>query len=114
MKSFSLMFVVIVLAFGSLKAADPPKAAGVEAASAAEQYQNNPDDTKAFTAWLNETFKEISELMDTAPEDAEKKLAAAKEFVSSLKPQSAAGKSNLTRAKLMCDERWRRRSRESR
>lgn len=103
MKSFSLMFVVIVLAFGSLKAADPPKAdaARGEAASAAEQYANNPDDTKAFTAWLNETFKEISELMDTAPEDAEKKLSAAKEFVGSLKPESAAGKSNLTRAKLI-------------
>ncbi len=99
MKSFSLMFVVIVLAFSSLKAADPPK--GDAAGSATEQYQNNPDDTKAFTAWLNETFKEISELMDTAPEVAEKKLAAAKEFVGSLKPASAAGKSNLTRAKLI-------------
>ena len=103
MKSFSLMFVVIVLALSSLKAAEPPKgaAAGDAAASATEQYQNNPDDTKAFTAWLNETFKEISELMDTAHEDAEKKLAAAKEFVTSLKPETAAGKSNLTRAKLI-------------
>jgi len=103
MKSFSLMFVVIVLALSSLKAADPPKgdAASGAAASATEQYQNNPDDPKAFTAWLNETFKEISELMDTAPEDAEKKLVAAKEFVGSLKPESAAGKSNQTRAKLI-------------
>ncbi len=103
MKTFLLMFVVIALAFSSLQAADPPKvdAAGGAAASATEQYQNNPDDTKAFTAWLNETFKEISELMDAAPEDAEKKLAAAREFVSSLKPASAAGKSNQTRAKLI-------------
>ena len=103
MKTFSLMFVTIALAVGSLQAADPPKAdaVGGEAASAAQQYQNNPDDTKAFTAWLNETFKEISELMDTAPEDAEKKLAAAREFASSLKPESAAGKANLTRVKLI-------------
>lgn len=103
MKSFLLMFVIIALAFGSLQAADPPKAdgAGGEATSAAQQYQDNPDDTKAFTAWLNETFKEISELMDTAPEDAEKKLAEVKEFVQSLKPESEAGKSNLTRAKLI-------------
>jgi thiol-disulfide isomerase/thioredoxin len=69
--------------------------------SAAEQYKNNPDDMKAFTAWLNETFKEISELMDSAPEDAEKKLAAAKEFAAALKPESATGKSNLTRVKLI-------------
>lgn len=96
-----MMFVVIVLALNSLKAADPPKgdAAGGAAASATEQYQNNPDDTKAFTAWLNETFKEISELMDSAPEDAAKKLAAAKEFAAALKPESAAGKSQLTRVK---------------
>ena len=103
MKSFCLPFVVIVFFLSCVRADDSAKkeAAGSEAVSAAEQYKNNPDDTKAFTAWLNETFKEISELMDSAPEEAEKKLAAAKEFVSVLKPESAVGKSQLTRAKLI-------------
>lgn len=62
----------------------PKEPAGSEAVSAAEQYKNNPDDAKSFTAWLNEAFKEISELMDSAPEDAAKKLAAANEFVAAL------------------------------
>ena len=103
MKSFCLPFVVVVFFLNVLRADDSAKkeAAGSEAISAAEQYKNNPDDTKAFTAWLNETFKEISELMDSAPDDAEKKLAAAKEFVAALKPESAAGKSQLTRVKLI-------------
>ena len=101
MKSFCLPLVVIVFLLGFVRADDSSKkeAAGSEAVSAAEQYKNNPDDTKAFTAWLNETFKEISELMDSAPDDAEKKLAAAKEFVAALKPESAVGKSQLTRTK---------------
>ena len=103
MKSFCLSFVVIVFFLGCVRADDSAKKepAGSEAVSAAEQYKNNPDDTKAFTTWLNETFKEISELMDSAPEDAAKKLAAAKEFVAALKPESAAGKSQLTRVKLI-------------
>lgn len=103
MKSFCLPLTVIVLFLNCVRADDSAKKepAVSEAVSAAEQYKNNPDDTKAFTAWLNETFKEISELMDSAPEDAEKKLAAAKEFVAGLKPESAVGKSQLTRVKLI-------------
>ena len=91
MKSYCWSLIVIVFALGSLRAEDSPKTkpAGGESASVAEQYQNNPDDAKAFTAWLNETFKEISELMDSTPEDAEKKLTAAKEFLGELKPESA-------------------------
>ena len=101
MKSFCLSFVVIVFFIGCVRADDSAKKepAASEAVSTAEQYKGNPDDTKAFTAWLNETFKEISELMDSAPDDAEKKLAAAKEFVAALKPESAVGKSQLTRTK---------------
>ena len=101
MKSFCLPLVVIVFLLGFVRADDSAKKepAASEAVSTAEQYKGNPDDTKAFTAWLNETFKEISELMDSAPDDAEKKLAAAKEFVAALKPESAVGKSQLTRTK---------------
>lgn len=103
MKSFCFSLAVIVISLGCLRAEDSVKkeTTGKEAGSVAEQFKNNPDDMKAFTAWLNETFKEISELMETAPEDAEKKLAAAKEFVAALNPESAAGKSQLTRAKLI-------------
>ncbi len=103
MKSFCLPFVVIVFFLSFVRADDSAKKepAGTEAVSAAEQYKNNPDDATAFTAWLNETFKEISELMDSAPDDAAKKLAAAREFVAELKPESATGKSNLTRVKLI-------------
>lgn len=109
MKSYWLPLVIVVFALGTVRAEDSTKkedspkkeSSSSEAVSAAEQYKNNPDDTKAFTAWLNETFTEISELMNSAPDEAEKKLAAAKEFVSSLKPESAAGKSNLTRVKLI-------------
>lgn len=103
MRSFSLTFVLSVLAFNPLWADDAPKADATktENLSAAEQFKNNPDDSKAFTAWLNETFKEISELMETAPDEAEKKLAAAKDFASSLKPESSAGKASVTRAKLI-------------
>lgn len=103
MKSFWLSLIVVAFAWNSLKADEAPKAGTTkaEAVSAAEQYQNNPDDKEAFTAWLNETFKEISDLMEPAPEDAERKLAAAKEFLSDLKPESSAGKSQLTRAKLI-------------
>lgn len=103
MKSYSLMFVLSISAFNPLWADDAPKAdaAKTETTSAADQYRSNPDDTKAFTAWLNETFMEISASMAAAPTDAEKKLAAAKEFVGALKPESAAGKANLSRAKLL-------------
>ena len=101
MKSYCLPFVVIVFFLSCVRADDSAKKepAGNEAVSAAEQFKNNPDDTKAFRAWLSATFNEISELMDSAPEDAEKKLAAAKEFVAGLKPESLAGKSQLTQAK---------------
>lgn len=102
MKSFCLPIVVIVIFLSCVRADASAKQepATSESVSAAEQLKNNPDDLKAFTAWFNETFKEISELMDSAPDDAEKKLAAAKEFVAGLKPESAAGRSQLTRAKL--------------
>ena len=103
MKSFCLPFVVIIFFLNFVRADDSAKKepAGTEAVSTTEQYKNNPDDTKAFTAWLNETFKEISELMDSAPDEAEKKLVAAKEFAAALKPESSAGKSNLARVKLI-------------
>ena len=101
MKSVWLSLLVIVLALGSVKAADPPKAdaASGAAGSLTEQVKNNPDDPKVFNAWLNETFTAISESMDSAPKDAEKKLAETKEFVESLKPESAAGKLQVPRAK---------------
>ena len=109
MKFYWLPLVIAVFALGTVRAEDSPKnedltkkeSSSSEAVSVAEQYKNNPDDTKAFTAWLNATFTEISELMNSAPDEAGKKLAAAKEFVSALKPESAAGKSNLTRVKLI-------------
>ena len=103
MKVLSLMFVVIALAFSALRADDAVKAdkdSGA-AGTATEQYKANPDDTKASTAWLNETFTEIVRLMEPSPDLAEKKLAAAKEFLSTLTPESAAGKANLTRAKSL-------------
>ena len=86
MKSFCLPIVVIVFFLSCLRsdASAKKEPATSESVSAAEQLKNNPDDLKAFTAWFNETFKEISELMDSAPDDAEKKLAAAKEFVAGL------------------------------
>ena len=69
MKSFWLSLIVVAFALSSLQADDAPKAdaAKSEAGSAAEQVKNNPDDVKAFNAWLNETFKAISEAMDSAP-----------------------------------------------
>ena len=99
MKSFWLSLIVVMFALSSLKADDAPKAdaAKTEAGSAAEQVKNNPDDVKAFNAWINETFTAISAVMDSAPEDAAKKLAAAKEFLGELKPESAAGKQQVTR-----------------
>ena len=39
--------------------------------------------------------------MDSAPDEAAKKLAAAKEFLDELKPESAAGKQQVTRGKLI-------------
>ena len=101
MKSFCLPLVVVVFFLSCVRADDSAKKepTGNAAVSVAEQYQNNPDDTKVFRAWLNETFKEISELMDSAPDDAEKKLASVKEFMAGLKPESLAGKSQLTQAK---------------
>ena len=45
-------------------------------------------------------IRPISEAMDTAPGEAEKRLAAAKEFLSELKPESAAGKQQVMRGKL--------------
>lgn len=103
MKPYCLPFVVIVFFLSCVRADDSVKTepAGSESISAAEQLKNNPDDLKAFTAWLNASFKEISEIMDSAPDDAEKKLAAAKEFMAALKPESAAAKSQLTRSKLL-------------
>lgn len=103
MKSFLLSLIVVAFASSSLQADDAPKAdaAKTEAASAAEQVKNNPDDTKAFNAWLNETFTAISADMDSAPEEAAKKLAAAKEFLGELKPESAAGKQQVLRGKLI-------------
>ena len=99
MKSFWLSLIVVVFALSSLKADDAPKAdaAKTEAGSAAEQVKNNPDDVKAFNAWINETFTAISAVMESAPDDAAKKLAAAKEFLGELKPESAAGKQQVTR-----------------
>ncbi len=103
MKSFCVPFVVIVCFLSALRADDSAKdkkePAGNEAVSAAEQYKTNPDDSKVFRAWLSATFNEISELMDASPEDAEKKLAALKEFMAGLKPESLAGKSQLAQAK---------------
>lgn len=103
MKSFLLSLIVVAFAWTSLQADDAPKAdaAKTEAASAAEQVKNNPDDTKAFNAWLNETFSAISAAMDSAPDEAAKKLAAAKEFLGELKPESAAGKQQVLRGKLI-------------
>ena len=103
MKSFWLSLIVVAFALSSLKADDAPKAdaAKTEVGSAAEQVKDNPDDVKAFNAWLNETFSAISAVMDSAPEDAAKKLAAAKEFLGELKPESAAGKQQVTRGKLI-------------
>ena len=103
MKSFWLSLIVVAFALSSLKADDAPKAdaAKKESASAAEQVKNNPDDTKAFNAWLNETFTAISAAMDSAPEEAAKKLAAAKEFLGELKPESAGGKQQVLRGKLI-------------
>ena len=103
MKAVYVSLVVIVFSVSGLLAEDSAKkeSTGKEAVSAAEQFKNNPDDMKAFTAWLNETFKEISELMESAPDDAEKKLAAAKSFISELMPESATGKSQLVRAKAI-------------
>ena len=99
MKSFWLSLIVVAFALSSLTADDALKAdaAKTEADSAAEQVKNNPDDVKAFNAWLNETFTAISAVMDSAPDDAAKKLAAAKEFLGELKPESAAGKLQVTR-----------------
>ncbi|TXT20746.1 MAG: thioredoxin, partial [Planctomycetota bacterium] len=102
MKSFWLSLIVVAFALSSLKADDAPKAdaAKKESASAAEQVKNNPDDTKAFNAWLNETFTAISAAMDSAPEEAAKKLAAAKEFLGELKPESAGGEETLELARM--------------
>lgn len=102
MKACWLSLIVLAFAATSLLAQESPNsAAPLDATAAAEQFAKNPDDPKAFTVWLNATFKEISELVDTAPDEAEKKLALAKEFVGTLKPESAVGKTNLTRAKLI-------------
>lgn len=102
MKSFWLSLIVVAFALSSLHADDAPKADTLktETVSAAEQVKNNPDDTKAFNVWLSETFRPISEAMDAAPEEAEKRLAAAKEFLGELKPESAAGKQQVMRGKL--------------
>ena len=103
MKSFSMMFVFSILAFNPLWADDAAKtdATKTESSSATDQYRSNPDDAKAFTAWLNETFTEIVALVNTSPDKAEKKLAVAKELLGTLKPESAVGKANLVRAKSL-------------
>jgi thiol-disulfide isomerase/thioredoxin len=101
MKAFWLSLVVVALAVGFVQAADPPKSDVAKSAALLEELQKNPDDVAAFNAWLNDTFKAIVESMDAAPNEAEKKLAAAKEVINSLKPESAAGKSQVTRGKLI-------------
>lgn len=102
MKSICLQFVVVVFFISSFVRADDSAKqdlSGKKTESSAEQLKTNPDDAKVFRAWLNETFTEISELMDAAPDVAEKKLATVKEFLAELKPESLAGRSQLAQAK---------------
>ena len=101
MKSIWLSLVVVVFASSHLPADDAldAKRAKATAGSIGEQYRSNPDDKKVAINWLNGTFQEIAELMDSSPEEAEKKLAAAKRFLKDLKPESADGKSLLTQGK---------------
>ncbi len=89
------------LLFCSTAAADLPNATGGEGTSVAEQLKNNPDDPKAFNAWMTETAKSISELTETAPDEAQKVIMNAHKLLAELKPASAEGKALLLRGRSM-------------
>jgi thiol-disulfide isomerase/thioredoxin len=91
---------VIFFAGTLVLAADAPQETAVgETTSTLEKLRANPDDAKAFSAWMSETFKAISEVMESEPEDAKQMLADAKQVLEGLKPESAAGKVQLSRGK---------------
>jgi thiol-disulfide isomerase/thioredoxin len=49
--------------------------------SAADKLRDNPNDLQALTAYLNETIQQILESSRTKPDEAQKKLDAAKEVI---------------------------------
>ncbi len=77
--------------------AEPKTPAAEPAKPLTEQLKEKPDDRSLFDKYMYKNLGEIRSLIATDPDEAEKQLAEMKEFIESLKPETAAGKSIVAR-----------------
>lgn len=102
MKPLLFALVVGCVSYAAALAEDSPKPAEpVSAAAAAEKLKADANDVANINVLLNESMKEIIPLIQSKPEEADKKMAELKKVIESLEPTEPAAKSALIRAKAV-------------
>jgi thiol-disulfide isomerase/thioredoxin len=81
------------------EATEGKKPASEAVKSTVEQLRDNPDDAKAFSAYINEMMSSVVRTMAGDPQEATKKLDEMEAVVGELKPATSTGKNLVMQAK---------------